>query len=65
MGPGIDSREQAEQRIKALGGTAKGDITKKTAFLVVGSEPGSKLGKAEKLGIPRITENELLKMLGS
>ena len=59
------SREQAEQRIKALGGTAKGDITKKTAFLVVGSEPGSKLGKAEKLGIPRITENELLKMLGS
>jgi len=57
------SREQAEARIKAWGGVAKGDVTKKTAYLVVGTEPGSKLAKAVKLGIKQINETELLKML--
>jgi DNA ligase (NAD+) len=58
------SREQAEQRIRLLGGAAKSAITRKTTFLVVGTEPGSKLAQAEKLGTTRITENDLLKMLG-
>ena len=57
------SREQAEARIKALGGTAKGDVTKKTSCLVVGAEPGSKLAKAVKLGVRQIRESELLTML--
>jgi len=57
------SREQAEARIKALGGVAKGDVSKKTSYLVVGADPGSKLAKAVKLGIKQIDEAELLRML--
>ncbi len=58
------SREDVEERIKALGGTAKSDITKNTGYLVVGEDPGSKLARAQALGIPQIDEKELLKMLG-
>jgi len=58
------SREEAEERIKALGGTAKSDVTKKTSYLVTGTDPGSKLARAREMGIPQITEDELLKMLG-
>ena len=57
------SREQAEGRIKALGGAAKGDVSKKTTYLVVGTEPGSKLSKAVKLGIKQIGESELMDIL--
>lgn len=57
-------REQAEARIRALGGAAKGDVGKKTTYLVVGVEPGSKLARAAKLGIRQISEVELLEMLG-
>ena len=58
------SREEAEERIKAIGGTAKSDVTKKTNYLVVGADPGSKLAKATEMGVRHITEGELLKMLG-
>jgi DNA ligase (NAD+) len=58
------SRETAEEMIRNLGGTAKSDVTKKTSFLVVGLEPGSKLEKARKLGTKQISEAELLAMLG-
>jgi DNA ligase (NAD+) len=58
------SREEAEQKIKALGGSAKSDVTSKTRYLVVGEDPGSKLTKARKLGIEQIDENQLLKLLG-
>lgn len=57
------SRQEAEARIKALGGTAKNDITKKTTYLVVGAEPGSKLVRAQALGTKQLTEEELLKLL--
>jgi DNA ligase (NAD+) len=56
-------REAAEQRIRALGGAAKSDVTRKTRYLVVGAEPGSKLAKARKLGVPEITEADLRRML--
>jgi DNA ligase (NAD+) len=58
------SRETAEELIRTLGGTAKSDVTKKTTYLVVGLEPGSKLAKARTLGIKEISESELLAMLG-
>ena len=60
----ISSRTEAEARIKALGGTAKSDITSKTTYLVAGAEPGLKLARARALGIKQITEEEFLKLLG-
>jgi DNA ligase (NAD+) len=58
------SREEAEEKIKALGGSAKSDVTKKTNYLVVGEDPGSKVARAQALGIKQINENDLLVMLG-
>ncbi|MBN1369328.1 MAG: NAD-dependent DNA ligase LigA [Dehalococcoidaceae bacterium] len=58
------TREQAEQRIKDLGGSAKSDVTRKTNYLVTGMEPGSKVERARKLGITEINESELVNMLG-
>jgi len=57
------SRSEAEAKIKALGGKASSDVTRKTFYVVVGADPGSKLAKAEKLGIKTLNEAEFLKML--
>jgi len=58
------SRQEAEGKIKALGGTAKDNVTKKTAYLVVGADPGgNKLAKAQELGTTQIDEKELLRIL--
>jgi len=57
------SREEAEARIKALGGVTKDNVTRKTSYLVVGADPGSKLARAQALGIKQITEAELLRLL--
>ncbi|MCR4393596.1 MAG: helix-hairpin-helix domain-containing protein, partial [Dehalococcoidales bacterium] len=57
------SREEAEERIRALGGAAKSDITRKTNYLVVGEDPGSKLARARELGVQLITEEDLLQFL--
>ncbi len=58
------SREEAEARIKALGGTTKDNVTKKTTYLVVGDEPGgTKLTHAQELGTKQLTEEELLRLL--
>jgi len=54
------SRSEAEAKIKALGGKAGSDVTKKTSYVVVGADPGSKLAKAEKLGTKTINEAESL-----
>jgi len=56
-------RSKAEEIIKGLGGRAGSSISKSTDFLVVGSEPGSKLKKAKKLGINILNEEEFLKLL--
>jgi DNA ligase (NAD+) len=58
------SREVAQEKIKALGGTAKDNVTRKTNYLVVGADPGSKLARAQALGIKQISEEELLELLG-
>ena len=57
------SRSEAEARIKALGGKAGSDVTKKTSHIVVGTDPGSKLAKAEKLGINIMNEAKFLEEL--
>jgi DNA ligase (NAD+) len=57
------SRQEAEARIKALGGSTGSSITKKTTYLVVGTDPGSKLAKAQELGTKQLTEKELLRLL--
>jgi DNA ligase (NAD+) len=57
------SRPQAEVRIRALGGTARSDVSAKTTYLVVGTDPGSKLARARALGIEQITEEKLLRLL--
>jgi DNA ligase (NAD+) len=57
------SRQEAESRIKSLGGTTKSDITRNTNYLVVGAEPGSKLARAQSLDIKQINEQELLRLL--
>jgi DNA ligase (NAD+) len=57
------SRSEAEAKIKALGGKAGSDVTRKTSYVVVGADPGSKLAKAKKLGIKTLSEAEFLELL--
>lgn len=57
------SRDEAKQRIEAAGGKVLSSVTRKTSFVVVGDEPGSKLDKAISLGIPVIDEDRLLSMI--
>jgi DNA ligase (NAD+) len=59
------SREEAEEKIRLLGGKASGSVSKETDYLVVGEKPGSKLAKAEQLGVKIIKEEELLALIGS
>ena len=56
------SREEAKERIEAAGGKVTGSVSKKTDYVVAGEEAGSKLDKANSLGIPVIGEPELLEM---
>jgi len=57
------SRQEAEAQIKALGGSTKSDVTRKTTYLVVGTDPGSKLAHAQTLGTKQLTEEEFLQLL--
>ncbi len=57
------SRDDAKKRIKALGGKAGETVSKQTSYLVAGSEPGSKLEKAEKLGVAVLDESAFLKLI--
>src|SRR5262249_38622196 len=57
------SRDQAKDRIEALGGKVVNSISKKTDYLVVGASPGTKLDKAQKLGVKTLDEAAFLAML--
>ncbi len=56
------TREDATAKIEALGGKVSGSVSKKTDFVLAGEEAGSKLDKAQKLGVKIINEAEFLKM---
>ena len=58
------SRNDAKEKLLHLGAKVAGSVSKKTDYVVVGADPGSKATKAEELGIPMIDEEQLLKLLG-
>ena len=58
------SREVATERLEAAGAKVTNSVSKKTDYLVLGAEPGSKLAKAEKLGTEILDEDGLLALLG-
>lgn len=57
------SRDEAEKLIRDNGGKASSSVSKKTSYVLAGEKAGSKLDKADSLGIPVITEEEFLKMI--
>ena len=57
------SREEAEEKISNFGGKAVSSVSKKTDFVLVGENPGSKLTKAQALGVRIINENDFIKLL--
>jgi DNA ligase (NAD+) len=58
------TRDQARARLKALGAKVSSSVSKKTDWVVVGSEPGSKAQKAQQLGVETLDEAGLLELLG-
>ncbi len=59
------TREEASEKIELLGGKVSGSVSKKTSFVVVGENAGSKERKARDLGIPILSEDEFLAMIQS
>ena len=57
------TRDEAAQLIEAAGGKVSGSVSKKTCYVVAGAEAGSKLAKAEELGITILDEAGLLALL--
>lgn len=58
------TRDQAKSLIESHGGKCSGSVSKKTTYVVAGEEAGSKLTKAQELGITILSEQELLELIG-
>ncbi len=58
-----EPRERIAERIREAGGKVTESVSRKTSFLVVGEEPGSKLNQARKYGVPEISESRLASLL--
>jgi DNA ligase (NAD+) len=59
------TREQAQEALLARGAKVSGSVSKKTSYVVAGSDAGSKLAKAQALGVPVISEQQLMELLDS
>jgi DNA ligase (NAD+) len=59
------SREDAKARIEAAGGKVAGSVSRKTSYVVAGTDAGSKLAKAEELGVAVVDEGRLLRMMSA
>ena len=57
-------RDEAKDRLAALGAKVSGSVSKKTDMVIAGEAAGSKLAKAQELGIPVIDEAEMIRLLG-
>ncbi len=57
------SRDQAKEKLQALGAKVAGSVSKKTDYVVAGAEAGSKLAKAEELGVPVLDEEALERLI--
>ena len=57
------TRSEAEAIIERFGGKASGSVSKKTSYVLAGANPGSKLAKAEALGVPVISEEDFAKLI--
>ena len=60
---GLAENWQGRIRGRTVGSKADSDVTKKTSYLVVGADPGSKSAKAQKLGVKTLNEAEFLELL--
>ena len=58
------TRDEAGDKIKKRGGKTSSSVSKNTSFVVAGANPGSKLDKAEKLGVIILNEDEFIRLIG-
>jgi DNA ligase (NAD+) len=59
----VMSREEAKEKIRNLGGSTSESVSKKTSYVIIGSNPGTKADKARKLGVKLLNEKELLDLI--
>jgi DNA ligase (NAD+) len=58
------SRDEAKKKLKTLGAKVSDSVSKKTDYVIVGEDPGSKADKAKELGVTMLNEKEFLKLIG-